>query len=195
MKITRRQLLGGIALTGAASAGGAGTFAYLTDTGSTDLSFVTGSLEVEHDPQTLDFGDVAESTVAADVDITNTGSLPARQVVWSDVTISGSTPVAKAMEVTSITYRGDDITEDVRSTIGSSGNGNGILDLHDLAGYLNDNEIDLEGLVGGDGLDPEGGETVTLSIEASVDYSQDGLSEDNMSMQATVEVTGRQDAA
>lgn len=189
----RRAILGVIALIGVAAASGAGTFAYLSDEGSTDLSFVTGSLEVENDPQTLDFGDVAEDTVTADMEITNSGSLPARQVVWSDVTIDGSVQVAKAMEVTTISYRGENITSDVQSQISGSGNGNGILDLHDVATYLNGNEIDVESLVGGDGLDPESNEAATLSISARVDYSQ-GISEDSMGMQATVEVLGRQDS-
>lgn len=182
-------------IVGLSTTAGAGSFAYLTDSGTSDFSFLTGSLEVQTTPDTLDFGDIAESTATADVSITNNGSLPARQVQWTGLGISGAdaVTVAQAMQIESIEYRGEDVTDGVLDQVQGAGNGNGIFDLDDVSRHLDNDNVDLEGLVGGDGLDPNGNETATLAVTVGVDYSQN-ITEDNMAMTATVEVTGEQES-
>lgn len=187
-----RKALLAIIVIGVAATASAGTLALLTDTGTSEFSLMTGSLDVEATPATLNFGDIAEGSMTADVQVTNTGSLPARQVEWTELTISGAdgTDVAQALVLSKIEYRGSDITSDVESAAGDQ-NGNGIFDLHDVNQHLQSNEFALENMTGGDGLDPNGGETATLSVTGEIDYTQN-ITEDNMEMTAGVVIEGEQ---
>lgn len=189
-RMSKRKLLALILAVGILSAsGGAGTYAYLSDSGTTEVSFLTGSLDVVTTPNTLDFEEDNGDNMTAKVNITNEGSLDAGKVEWSQVSVSGSNDVARAMEIKTVSYRSSGITSSLNETIGDKNN-NGIFDLDDIRVYLDNSTINLEDETGGGVL--SSGETVWLFIEVEIDYSQPGITEDNMKMTAVIEITGTQ---
>jgi hypothetical protein len=191
-KLTRRKLLAGIATAGVAGVGaGAGTYSYLSDEANTPISFITGSLDVVATPESIDFEEDDGDSMTGTVTLSNKGTLPAKQVHWAGLGITGNANVAKAMKILKITYRGQDVTTVIRDRLSGSGNGNGIFDLHDIHLFLKKHTLRLEDLVDGDGLQSDD-ETAELSVTVVVDYSQDSISRDNMKMTATVNVRGKQ---
>ena len=173
-------------------AGGAGTYAYLTDTGETALSLTTGSIAITNDPGTLSFPTDDGTEKTATVTVRNEGTLPARQLSLSSVSISGAngTTVAKASKITAVEYNGTDITGDLESTVGDA-NGNGIFDLDDVRTHLENGEYVLSS----DDVALEPGESVQFTVSVVFDYSQPGMTANEMEMGATVEFTGAQEAA
>ena len=173
-------------------AGGAGTYAYLTDTGETALSLTTGSIVITNDPGTLSFPTDDGTEKTATVTVRNEGTLPARQLSLSSVSISGAngTTVAKASKITAVEYNGTDITGDLESTVGDA-NGNGIFDLDDVRTHLENGEYVLSS----DDVALEPGESVQFTVSVVFDYSQPGMTANEMEMGATVEFTGAQEAA
>lgn len=187
--MSRRKVLGGIATAGTAAAVGAGgTWAYLSDEGSSEFSFTTGDLEVDVTPDTLNFDPINEGEKTATVDIENNGSLPVRQLYWNVLNVNGETAVAKAMEIISVKYGKTDITGDVESQV----SGGSTAYLQDIADYLQNNEIVLDSVSTEDDKVLPSGTSRKLIVTVKVDYSKPGMTEDNMSMSATVNVMGMQ---
>jgi hypothetical protein len=124
--------------------------------------------------------------------VRNEGTLPARQLSLSSVSISGAngTTVAKASKITAVEYNGTDITGDLESTVGDA-NGNGIFDLDDVRTHLENGEYVLSS----DDVALEPGESVQFTVSVVFDYSQPGITANEMEMGATVEFTGAQEAA
>lgn len=201
--ISRRKALGGIALTGVAAAGGgAGTFAYLTDSDSVDSVFEVGSLDLETTPSdgALTFESLAEgeqntSTIA----VCNDGSLPIRNVILDGITITSDTSdtadaikVAKAIKVRDVRYGGETVAGPSNIT---DANGNGISDLHDFDTWLGDSGLSLTDSTGQgtlNGTDAGDGECTTLVIKTEMDYSVLSDVPDNASISASVDLVGEQ---
>lgn len=195
--ISRRKALGGIALTGVAAAGGgAGTFAYLTDSDSVDSVFEVGSLDLETTPGdgALTFESLAEGEQnTSSINVCNDGSLPIRNVILDEITIEGDTEVAKAIKVREVRYGGESVasSSDIQDP-----NDNGISDLHDLNAYLGDSGLSLtsstnQGTL--NGTDDGGPECTTLVVKTEMDYS--GLSDvpNNASITVEVNLSGEQE--
>lgn len=164
LNLTRRRLLGGVAATGAAATGaGAGTWALFQDTETSSGNTIdagTLDLVVTNDQigdgvsgtWTIDNAKPGDS-VLADVTLTNSGTLEADHVEFdvsvdetetegpngnnaSDTKPSTADGMAEQFEVTLMTYDGTNILDDL-----DDANGNGILDISDLA-QGNDGALD-----------------------------------------------------
>jgi predicted ribosomally synthesized peptide with SipW-like signal peptide len=194
--ISRRKALGGIALTGVAAAGGgAGTFAYLTDSDSVDSAFEVGSLNLETTPSdgTLTFESLAEGEQnTSTIDVCNDGSLPIRNVILDGITIEGDTEVAKAIKVREVRYG-----EEVVATSPDIGdpNDNGISDLHDLDSWLRKGVSLTKKTSQGalNGTDDGGPECTLLVIKTEMDYSVLSDVPDNASINVSVDLVGEQE--
>lgn len=204
MKLTRRTLLGGIAITGASAATGAGTFAYLQDDEQTGMTVNVGTLSLDNteefslseDPETE-----GEDTFEQEITIVNDGSLPVRQVLLTDVSVSDQT-LAAALRILDLRYgressREDrtEIRSDVESIVSGSGNGNGVLDLDDLGRYLDGGAIRLEELVDeddGEGAVLHAGEEAYLDVVAEWDYERIPSEYNGGSLTGNITVEGRQ---
>jgi len=194
--ISRRKALGGIALTGVAAAGGgAGTFAYLTDSDSVDSVFEVGSLDLETTPsdgaltfESLEEGEENTSTI----NVCNDGSLPIRNVILDGITIEGDTEVAEAIKVREVRYGGNIVANPSQI---SDDNGNEISDLHDLNAWLQPDGQSLTDLTSQgtlNGTDDGGPECTTLVIKTKMDYSKLSDVPDNASISASVDLVGEQ---
>lgn len=193
--MSRRKLLATIGATGAAAGvGGAGTFAYLSDEKKVESTLETGKLFISVDPETMEFNDLNEGEESeTKVTICNTGTLPVRNVILKNITLGGTIDVAKALEVTSVTYAGVDIKQ---KFLPSDQNGNGIVDLYDVVKGLRD--FSLTNAAGEDGLDKKNdkdgkeGECRQLVIITKIDYSnlKEGL--DKESVTATLDMRAEQ---
>jgi len=194
--ISRRKALGGIALTGVAAAGGgAGTFAYLTDSDSVDSVFGVGSLDLETTPsdgaltfESLEEGEENTSTI----NVCNDGSLPIRNVILDGITIEGDTEVAEAIKVREVRYGGNIVANPSQI---SDDNGNEISDLHDLNAWLQPDGQSLTDLTSQgtlNGTDDGGPECTTLVIKTEMDYSELSDVSDNASISASVDLVGEQ---
>lgn len=194
MKPSKRHVLlvATIVVAVAVGAGGAGTYAYLTDSGETSILFTSGSLDVTNSPDSLDFGPDDESTHTATIEVKNEGTLPARQVALTEIELEGpnSTKVAKALEVQEIRFNETNVTGNVTAEIGDR-NGNGLFDVHDVASYVSgpDELVLQNGSVLGSG------ESVEFSVDVELDYSQPGIVGDEMEMRSNVRFTGYQEPA
>ena len=195
--ISRRKALGGIALTGiAAGGGGAGTFAYLTDSDSVDSTFNIGSLDLETTPSdgALTFESLGEGERnSSPIDVCNEGSLPIRNVVFAGVTIAGNTEVAKAIKVREVSYGGDVVADPSDIT---DANSNGIADLDDLSTWLENKSLSLtdstdQGAL--NGTDAGDSECALLVIKTEMDYSVLSDVPDNASVNASVNLIGKQE--
>lgn len=202
MKLTRRRLLGGLAVAGASAAGGAGTMAYLTDSEATGVTVNVGNLSLDNTAQfefSEDPSTEGEDTFEQTITLENDGSLPVRQVVLSDVVFSQGGSLADALKILDLRYGRDSDPENTTSIlpdVESDENGNGIFDLDDLRIILNNGEILLEEIVA-DSETPEGevlyhGEKSYLYIEAEWDYSKVPEGQDGAAMVGTITIEGRQ---
>ena len=157
-ELTRRRVLGGVAAVGAAGTGaGVGTWAYFQDTErSTGNTIDAGTLDLKVSDSDEGFGDGVSGTwtisnaepgdsVLADATLQNAGSLEADHVEFSvsvyetesdgpngndegDTSPNSADGMAEQFEVTNMTYDGSDVLNDL-----SDANGNGIVDIDDLA--------------------------------------------------------------
>lgn len=165
-KITRRRLLSGVAATGAAAAGtGAGTWAYFQDTETSSGNTIeAGTLDLKISDSDEGFGDGVSGTwtlsnakpgdnVISDVTLQNSGSLEADHVEFdisvtenesngpsgsneADTKPSTASGMAEQFEVTVLTYDGTNVLSNL-----SDANGNGIIDIGDIASG-NDSVLD-----------------------------------------------------
>lgn len=181
MKRSKRRtlLVASLVVAVALGAGGAGTYAYLTDGDGTALTFTSGSLEIVSEPDTLEFGPDSETNHTATIEVRNEGTLPARTLNWTNLALEGSnaTVVAKSLEVLEVEWNESSVDAGVTDR-----NGNGIVDLHDYADKINSGDIALGGL-------PSEG-SAEFSVSVRFDYSQ--LTGDEMELEATAEFTGSQ---
>lgn len=193
--LTRRRLLGGVATIGAAAAGaGAGTAAYFQDTASSDGNDLrAGTLDLDvYDGTTLSWslsnvapGDgqigrlevnlANEGSLTADhleIDVVNTGYEDADGDLASDDdgpesdTLIGAAGMAAYVRVTQITYVDTDSNLIDLAAPLTDVNGNGYLDLEDIADPANEGVLD--------DLDPPtpNAETVTeFLIDVTADAS------------------------
>lgn len=201
-RLTRRRLLGGLAVTGAATGGaGAGTWAYFQDTeSSTGNSIDAGTLDLKTSDSD-DNGDGATGTwtisnarpgdsVMADLTLRNEGTESADHVEidfsvteteatgpsGSDEADSkqGADGMTQQFEVTLLTYNGVNILEDYMS----DANGNGIMDLDDL---VNGNGAALDDLTPPPSANG-GSETMTMEFrwahDSEFDSSVSGTNND-----------------
>lgn len=171
--LSRRRLLGGLAAVGiGSSAGAAGTYAYLSDSKNSELTLQSGSILLKIDPANFTFEQDDGDQMSKTVSISNKGTLEAKQLVLEGIGISGSgSQAASAAEVKAFSYRGNDFMPVVNGEVPDQ-NGNGIIDLEDLAAHLNNEPFHLEASTGGDGIDPFNKETVELVLAVEMDYSK-----------------------
>jgi len=155
------------------------------------MTFESGSIALDVSPQTLDFGQDRRTVSTATVDISNSGTLQARQLVLSGIELGGSEELQAGAEITTLTYRGTDILGAVEPAAGDT-NGNGIFDLDDLSQFVADSGVPLEANVGGNGLAPDGDETASFTVGISFDYSQ--ITENGQTLLARVNFEARQQA-
>lgn len=180
----------------AAGGSAVGTYAYLTDTGASDVGFQIGSLSIETDPADgeLDFRDLDENEInESNIQICNTGTLPVRDVVITGIDIQGHKEVANALEVQEATLDGEDIMGVLHS---GDQNGNGIIDLGDVAAHMAGKQVSLVSDLGAGGLQKnesgEGG-CKMLSIVTRMDYSVLADGENGREITATINLIGEQE--
>lgn len=178
----------------AATVSGAGTYAYMSDEESIDSMFEVGSLIIDVSPEggELNFESMGEGEEnTSSINICNEGSLPIRDIVVTGVDLEGSTEVASSLELLSATYGGEDVLSSLHN---GDQNGNGILDLHDMALYLNSNNVSLESEVSGGGLNSsdEENECKLLEITTKMDYSVLPDGENNRAVTASINIVGDQ---
>lgn len=191
--ISRRKALAAIAGTGTAAAlGGAGTFAYITDSNTAKVSFQAGSIVLQISPKTIDFtsetlaegedngqddGDEMMTTVT----IQNTGTLPAKKLWISGVSLGGPEDLKANAEITTlnILYPGASPVDALDSSSApyygdatDADNSNGFLDLDDLRTRIA-NTAPLPVLKDGQQLQPLQGNQ--LQIELGVTYNYENI--------------------
>ncbi|MFC7142570.1 TasA family protein [Halosimplex aquaticum] len=211
IELNRRRVLGGIVTVGAAAAAaGAGTFAYFSDSeasndnqvsaGTLDLTPESGSLatfafsEVKpgatKGPHSWTLNNAGSIDGSLDVDVTvnnNSGVDDGSSGTPANSTDVSESDLAKAIEVTTLSYGGADITGQISgSTTGPSGYftaGSSYTSLYDLANNTHaDGSGDGESDGGNDLIDladPGSGTdfkiAVKLRSEAGNDFQADGL--------------------
>jgi len=191
--VTRRKLLGSMAIVGAASAGaGAGTYAYITDNEDASFSFQSGSIILKISPEIIDFTEEKldeensednkqddGSEMRTTITVTNAGTLPVGRLLLDGMSLvteqSGADDLKKGAEVTTldVVYPNGD-AESILSSIDDAtpdANGNNIFDLADLEDKANAN-TKLEMLRSGDTLKPLNANSFELTIGVTYDYSQ-----------------------
>lgn len=178
MKITRRSLLGGIAVAGVSAGAGAGTFAYLQDSEGTDMTINVGTLSL-NSTDSFEFkedGSIqGEDTFETTITIRNEGTLPVRQIILKSIELDDYPELAQWLKLEDITYGRDDPTS-IKSDLKSNENNNGIFDLDDLKQNLESSDVRLEELID-DSEDGNGevlyvDEEAYLTITAKWDYEQ-----------------------
>jgi len=111
--MSRRKLLGGMALVGAASASaGAGTYAYISDNGEAAFSFQAGSIVLKISPETVGFTSGSETSGEQDdgdamtqaVELSNHGTLDANVVELSSLGLSGPKDLREGAIVTTFEF-------------------------------------------------------------------------------------------
>lgn len=192
MKLTRRQMLGGIAVVGASAGVGAGTFAYLNDESTADVTINVGNLELS-EPAPIEWSEdpttPQEDTFSDSLTIENTGNLPSRQVLLTEISVNDTT-LAKALKILDIRY-GQDDPESILEDVESNENGNGIYDLDDLRQSLDNSDIALEDLAGNGVL--YAGDSAVLEIDAQFDYSKIEPEKGGNPLDAVLTISGRQE--
>lgn len=115
--MSRRKLLGGMALVGAASASaGASTYAYISDSGEATFSFQAGSIVLKTTPKTVGFtssnGTSREQDdgdeMTQDIELSNRGTLDADVLEISSLGLSGSMDLRKGAIVTTFEFDAPD---------------------------------------------------------------------------------------
>lgn len=184
VELTRRRLLGGIAVTGVATASaGAGTWAYFEDTESSAGNTIdAGTLDLTVSDDDEGFGDGVSGTwtvsnavpgdsVMADLTLRNEGSVSADHVEIdfavdeteadgptgtneADTAPSSADGMVEQFEVTLFTYNGTNVLGNLSDT-----NGNGIVDIGDL---VSGNDAALDGLTS---LPADGGGTEAMTMQ------------------------------
>lgn len=192
MKITRRKLLGSIAIAGASAGLGAGTFAYLSDQSTADITINVGSLELA-DPTPIEWSENPETdgqdSMSESVSIENVGNLPSRQVLLNEIEVDeGSTELLKALEITDVRYGVTEATS-IKSELPSDSNENGILDLHDLQ---QEAPIPLAEMAGAEVLHAD--DTAMLEIDATWDYEKVPENANGATLATSIIVNGKQEA-
>lgn len=202
-ELTRRRLLGSVAVTGAATAGaGAGTWAYFQDTEESSGNTIdAGTLDLKIADSDEGFGDGVSETwtisnakpgdsVLADLTLQNAGSLEANHVEIgfsvveseadgptgtneADTKPSSADGMAEQFEIAVLTYNGTNVLSNL-----SDANGNGLVDVGDL---VSGNDAVL------DDLNPPpsangGTETMTMQFrwahDSEFDNSVSGVNDD-----------------
>lgn len=117
--MSRRKLLGGMVALGAASAGaGAGTYAYISDSGEAAFSFQAGSIVLKVSPETVGFtsgGDTAGDQDDGDemieeVELSNKGTLDVNELTLSSLGLSGPADLRDGATVTTFEFDAPDGT-------------------------------------------------------------------------------------
>lgn len=158
MKLTRRKVLGGLALAGASAAGGAGTYAFLSDEESLSINLETGELDLILSEDTVAFeGDPGE-ILTATVDVSNGGTLAAGSICLTDMDLSGDTGIADDAVLFQASWAGESFLPAIESGTGSSPT-----TLLELSNYLENNEICID-----DTVAP--GDEESLAIAVAIDY-------------------------
>lgn len=192
-KLSRRKLLLGLATVGVAGAGvGGGTVAYITDDESKTLTFESGSIVLVISPPAMDFDQDDGDEMKETSSLSNSGTLLAKEIQMSGLVLDGSKELQRASELTTFEYRGQGILGKIENRL-SDVNNNGIYDLRDLKARVESNPIDLEALVSGDGLDPDGQETAELTIGVTMDYSQ--ITSNSQTLSAELVLSAVQDSS
>lgn len=168
--VTRRKLLGSMAIVGAASAGaGAGTYAYITDNETASFSFQAGSILLKTDPSTVNF--TAEegaqddgSEMSDTIHISNLGTLDVGTLELSSVSLSdeAESDLRQGARVTTLTFTQPDgekydLTTDPNQS------------LAELASEANSSGITLGE---DDPILTPGGGSASLEIGITYDYSE-----------------------
>jgi len=115
--VTRRKLLGSMALVGVASAGaGAGTYAYISDNEEASFSFQAGSILLKTEPETVNFTEDAEaqdegSEMKETITISNLGTLNANTLSVSNIVLDGAEDLKAGADVTTLTFTSPDGSE------------------------------------------------------------------------------------
>lgn len=206
--ISRRKALATIAGTGAAAAaGGAGTFAYITDSGEADVSLQAGSIVLQVSPETIDFtsetasdgedneqddGDEMTTTIT----LQNAGTLPAKALHVSSLNLTGNDDLKNNAKVTTLNLVQPGGTSIDALDSGSSPyygdaddqNGNGFLDLADLKARID--QAPLPAFTSGQQLKPF--QDNQLQIELGVTYDYEGITSNGGTLEATFEFTAAQ---
>lgn len=200
--ISRRKALAAIAATGAAaSIGGAGTYSYITDNETAEISFQAGSIVLKISPKTIDFTSesLAAGTPTAEdneqddgsemkttITVTNAGTLPVGRLRLDGLNLGGTADLRAGAEITTmdVVYPNGDtesILSSTRSAVdsdlsdGTAGNnpdGTDIFDLQDLATSVNTGGGGIALLRAGDTLARMEGNDFQLTIGVTFDYSQ-----------------------
>ncbi|MFC6873738.1 TasA family protein [Halobellus marinus] len=111
--MTRRKLLGGMALVGAASASaGAGTYAYISDSGEAKFSFQAGSIVLKISPETVGFTSDAGTSgnqddgdeMTKEIQLSNRGTLDADVLELSSLGLSGPQDLREGAMVTTFEF-------------------------------------------------------------------------------------------
>jgi predicted ribosomally synthesized peptide with SipW-like signal peptide len=164
--VTRRKLLGSMALVGVASAGaGAGTYAYISDNEEASFSFQAGSILLKTEPETVNFTEDAEaqdegSEMKETITISNLGTLNANTLSVSNIVLDGAEDLKAGADVTTLTFTSPDgseadLTTDPPQT---------------LATLSNDLPLELIGDADSP-LAPQG-DPATLEVGITYDYSE-----------------------
>ena len=167
--MSRRTLLGGVVALGAASAtAGAGTYAYITDSGEASFSFQAGSIVLKIHPKTVAFtsaddtaGDQDDgSEMTETIELSNRGTLDANELELSSLELSGPQDLRDAATVTTFEFVAPDGTTTELPT-GQS--------LAELRASVNQSPLALDGGNAEPVLEPMGDAGV-LSIGITYDY-------------------------
>ncbi|WP_197431339.1 TasA family protein [Halorubrum sp. CBA1125] len=117
--MSRRKLLGGVALVGAASAGaGAGTYAYISDDGEAAFSFQAGSIILKINPETVGFTSSSDTSgdqddgdeMIEEIALSNHGTLDANVLQLSNLGLSGPQDLRAGATVTTFEFTAPDET-------------------------------------------------------------------------------------
>jgi predicted ribosomally synthesized peptide with SipW-like signal peptide len=115
--MSRRKLLGGMALVGAASASaGAGTYAYISDSGEAAFSFQAGSIVLKINPETVGFTSASETSgqqddgdeMTEEVELSNHGTLDANVLELSSLGLTGPQDLRKGAIVKTFEFDAPD---------------------------------------------------------------------------------------
>lgn len=191
MKLTRRKILASIGIAGvSAASAGIGTAAYLSDDSLSNISINVGSLSLS-DPATITWSEnpdtQGEDVLSERITVENTGNLPARQVVLTEIDWNDKT-LAKALEITAIRYGQDELdTIKIDEWLGGDQNGNGVFDLHDLKMRL---PVHLDAMTSTSTV--YAGEKAHLEIDAKLDYSQIPDDKEGAEFETDLTVRGQQ---
>lgn len=188
-QITRRGALAALATTGVAALGaGGGTYVYLSDEKQTESPFNDGEIDIEVTLQAFEFADMDDNERRqVSIGICNAGSLPVKNVILKNITLSGSNDVASALEIVVLTYNGVDMA----NILPGDSNGNGIVDLQDVESSmdstsLTDSDSSLDGIQQQDTC-----KELTLAVQ--MDHSRLVESAQGKSVTATVEIKAEQE--